>query len=158
MFTYSSRTLICTKLGMLIPWEQEEILERSKLRRSVLSLSPGEGGSCSSETKHDRRMAPRPKLFFWKRRLQKQRPQHRTTILGSCPCDDAFVYWKLNTIEWHVDKNCFFLQEQRSQTQKSALVSSPDEDVGFRDFFPLIFSDTYQMTRPIRLIRNVGTC
>jgi hypothetical protein len=75
MFAYSSRTdkPICTKLCMLIPWDEEEILEGSKLRKSVLSSSPGEGGSCSSETKHDRRTAPRPELFVSARRLQEQR-------------------------------------------------------------------------------------
>jgi hypothetical protein len=30
-----------------------------------------EGGFCSSETKHDRRTAPRPRLLVSKRRLQK---------------------------------------------------------------------------------------
>jgi hypothetical protein len=28
-----------------MPWNQEEILERSKLRKSVMGLSPDEGGS-----------------------------------------------------------------------------------------------------------------
>jgi hypothetical protein len=65
MFAYSSRMdkPICTKHGMLILWDQEEILERLKLRKSVLSSSPGEGGSCTSETKRDRKTAPRPKLL-----------------------------------------------------------------------------------------------
>jgi hypothetical protein len=58
-----------TKFGMLILWDQEENIGRSKLWKSVLSLSPGEGGSCSSETKHDRRTTP--KLFVSKRRTQK---------------------------------------------------------------------------------------
>jgi hypothetical protein len=31
--------------------------------KSVLSSSPGEGSSCSLETKYNRRMSPRPKLF-----------------------------------------------------------------------------------------------
>jgi hypothetical protein len=45
----------------------------------VLSSSPGEDGSCSSETKHDGRTTPRPKLFVLQRRLQKQTPQRRET-------------------------------------------------------------------------------
>lgn len=40
MLAYISRidTPISGKIGMLIPWDQEEILNRSKLRKSVLSL------------------------------------------------------------------------------------------------------------------------
>jgi hypothetical protein len=70
MFTYSSRIdkPIFTKLGMLIPCNQEDISERSKLLKIVLSASPGEGSFCSSETKHDKRKAPRPKLFVLKSR------------------------------------------------------------------------------------------
>jgi hypothetical protein len=40
---------------------------------NVLSSSPGDGGSCNSETKHDRSTAPRPKLIVLKRRLQELR-------------------------------------------------------------------------------------
>jgi hypothetical protein len=56
MFDFCSRTdtPICTKLGMLILRNEKEISERSKLQFIVLSSSPGEGGSGSSETKHDR--------------------------------------------------------------------------------------------------------
>jgi hypothetical protein len=41
------------------------------IKQNILSSSPGEGGSCSSETKHDRRTAPRPKLFVSTRRIQR---------------------------------------------------------------------------------------
>jgi hypothetical protein len=34
-----------------------------KTPESVLNLSPGEGVTCSSEIKHDRRTASKPKLF-----------------------------------------------------------------------------------------------
>jgi hypothetical protein len=86
-------------------WYQEEILERLKLRKSVLSSSPSEGGSCTSEIKHDRRTAPRPKLFVSKRRLQEQRPQPQKSVLGSSPGENVFVAWKLSTIEeWRLDK------------------------------------------------------
>lgn len=46
VFAYSSRIYepICTKNGMYIPWDQKGISERSKFRRIVQSLSPGEGG------------------------------------------------------------------------------------------------------------------
>jgi hypothetical protein len=55
---------------------QAENTGESKVRESVLSSIP-------SETKHDRRMAPRTKLFLSKRRLQKQRPEPRKNVLGS---------------------------------------------------------------------------
>jgi hypothetical protein len=51
-------------------------------RKSVLSLIPGEGGSCSSKTKHDRRTAPRPKWFFSKRRFEELRPRPRKNCPG----------------------------------------------------------------------------
>jgi hypothetical protein len=80
LFAHSSITdiPICTKLAMLIPWNQKE-------RSSIL----GEGVSCSSETNHDIRMAPRPKLFVSKR-LHKQRPKPRKIVLGSIPSKDGF--------------------------------------------------------------------
>jgi hypothetical protein len=64
MFAYNWRTdtQIYTKLSVLIPWNQGDILERPELRKIVLRSSPGEGGSCKSETKHDRRTVPRPEL------------------------------------------------------------------------------------------------
>jgi hypothetical protein len=68
-------------------WDQEEILERLRLRKIVLSSSPGEGDSCGSETKHSRRTAPRPTLFAWKRRSQERRPQPWKPALGSYLCN-----------------------------------------------------------------------
>jgi hypothetical protein len=48
MFAYNSRTdkLTCTKLGMFIPWNEEEISERTELWKSVLGSKPGEGVFC----------------------------------------------------------------------------------------------------------------
>jgi hypothetical protein len=76
VFTYSLRTdkPTSTKHGMLASWEQEEILERWKLQKLVLSLILSEGGSCSSETKQDRRKLSRAKPFV-SDRLQEQRSQ-----------------------------------------------------------------------------------
>jgi hypothetical protein len=37
--------------------------KRVKVQKIALSSSPGEGRSCSSETKHDRGTAPRTKFF-----------------------------------------------------------------------------------------------
>jgi hypothetical protein len=160
MHTSSSRTdiPICTKLGMLIPWDQEENTGRSKLRKSVLSSSPVEGNSCSSETKHNRKTAPRPKLFASKSRLQKQRPQPRQTFLGSSPGEDGFCSWVTTHDRRTTSRPKLFvlaerLQQKRPQPRKmswvltsvkvvteakvtnpkSVLGSSPGEDAGFRN-------------------------
>jgi hypothetical protein len=45
---------------MFIPRDKEEILERLKLRKILLSSSSAEGGFCSWETKRDRRKVPKP--------------------------------------------------------------------------------------------------
>jgi hypothetical protein len=42
------------------------------------------------ETKHDKRTAPKSKLFVSKRRLQKQKSQPRVTLPGSIPGEDVF--------------------------------------------------------------------
>jgi hypothetical protein len=119
VFAYSTRTdkPIFTELDMLISWEQGEVLEGSQLGKRFLISIPGEGGSCRSETKQDRRTAPRPNLFISPRRLQEQRLQPRKSVLGSSPSDNAFVARKLSTIEeWRRDKN--YLYRQRDYRNK----------------------------------------
>jgi hypothetical protein len=75
----------------------------------VLSSILDEGGSSDSETKHDRRTAPRSKLFVSKRRLNKRRIQPRKSVLSSIPNEDCFVVRKLSTTEeWSQDKSCLF--------------------------------------------------
>jgi hypothetical protein len=49
--------------------------------QTLLSLIPSEEGFCNSETKHNRRPAPRPKLFVSPERLR--RPQPRKSVLSS---------------------------------------------------------------------------
>jgi hypothetical protein len=63
----------------------ERDFRKSKLQKNCFEFESGEGGSCRSGTKHDRRMVPRPKLFVSKRKLQRHRSQPRETVLGSCP-------------------------------------------------------------------------
>jgi hypothetical protein len=70
---------------MLNHWEQDEILEKSKLRKIVLILSYGEGCSFRLKTEHDTRAASRPKSCASKRRFRKHRPQSVEIVLGSCP-------------------------------------------------------------------------
>jgi hypothetical protein len=119
IFAYRSRTdtPICTKLGMPIPRDQKEILGRSKLRKSVLSSSPGEGGSCSSESKHNRRTAPRPKFFVSKRRLQKQRLQPRKVALGSCHGEDVFCSSETKHDRTTAPRPKLFVSARRLQKQ-----------------------------------------
>jgi hypothetical protein len=45
--------------------------------KTVLGSSPDEDGFSSSETKHDRRTAPRQNLFLLARRLQKLKSRSR---------------------------------------------------------------------------------
>jgi hypothetical protein len=108
MFAYISITdkPICTKLGMLIPWDQEENTGQN-VGKGVLSSSTGEGGSCRLETKHDRRTVPRPKLFVSERRLQEQRSNPKI-----CALFESQWRWsvsrKLSTIkEQRQDQLCF---------------------------------------------------
>jgi hypothetical protein len=129
VFAYSSRTEkpICTKLGILIPWDQEEILEGSKLRKIVLSSSPGEDGSCSSETKHNRRTASRSKLFVSKKRLQQQRSHPRIIVLGSSPGEDYFYSSETKHDRRTAERTKLFasagrLQELRRQTENLSWV------------------------------------
>jgi hypothetical protein len=81
---------------MLMPCNQEEILEMLKLRASVLRSSPGEGGFSSSETKHDKTMASGPKLFPSPRKLKEQRPQPRKSVLASSPYENVFCTLETN--------------------------------------------------------------
>jgi hypothetical protein len=70
---------------------EEEIAEtKARTPKTVLRSIPGEDNFCCSEIRHDRRAAPRTKLFVSKRRLQEQRSQPRKTVLGSIPGEDGF--------------------------------------------------------------------
>jgi hypothetical protein len=109
MFAYSSRTeiTIYTKLGNASSLRLKRYFR--KVWKSVLSSSPFESGSCSSETKHDGRTAPRPKLIVSKRKLRKQIPEPRKTVLWPSPGEDIFVARKLSTIEEQgQDQSCLF--------------------------------------------------
>jgi hypothetical protein len=109
--SYSSRTdePIYTKLGMHVPWDQERILERSKLQKSILISRPSEGRSGSSETNHDRGTAPKPKLIASKRRLQKQGHNSEKTALGSIPGEDGFCSYETKyDTRMAPRQSCFF--------------------------------------------------
>jgi hypothetical protein len=89
-------TISCFSFENFVPdiFYQTSSLERLwKSRKSqpgyFLGSSPN-GSFCTSETKHDIKSAPRPKLFVSARRLQEQRPQPRKICLGSSPGEDGF--------------------------------------------------------------------
>jgi hypothetical protein len=130
LFAYSSRTdtPICTKLGKLIPWDQKENTGAPKVRKSVLSSIPGEGVSCSSETKHDRRMVPEPKLFF-----QNQKLKPRKIVLGSIPSEDCFCSSDTKHDKKSAKIRVVCFEEEIIETYgtkpKTVLGSSPDEEV-----------------------------
>jgi hypothetical protein len=64
-------------------------LKGQNSKKVVMSSSPRKGDACSSETKHNRRMAPRPKMFVSRRRLQRGH-NLKKTILSSSPGEDDF--------------------------------------------------------------------
>jgi hypothetical protein len=118
-----------------MPWNQKDISERSKLRESVLGSKPHEGGFCTSETKHDRRTSPRPKLLVSTNRLQEQRLQHRETVLGSSPDEGVFC----SSEEQRSIQNCFCEITGTWVTNPiTVLGSSLGEDFS-NNIFPMIF-------------------
>jgi hypothetical protein len=67
--------------------ETRKRFQRSELRKCP-EFESCEGGFCCSETKHDIRTAPRPKLFVSTRRLQDR--GHTKSVLSSSPGEDGF--------------------------------------------------------------------
>jgi hypothetical protein len=61
-----------------------------KTPKGCPQLSPTKGATCTLETKHDRRTAPRTKLFFSAKRLQEQRQQPQITVFLTSPGEDDF--------------------------------------------------------------------
>jgi hypothetical protein len=111
-----------------------------KTPKKVLSSIPGEGGSCSSETKNDRRTAPRPKLFVSKKRLQKQGPQHRKLSWIRVLTRVVFLLLGNSAREKNGAKAKFvgFGEEitgTKGTNPRTALGLSPCEDIGFRNTF-----------------------
>jgi hypothetical protein len=84
---------------MLIPRDQEEILERSKLRKKCHELSSGEGSSSSLETKHYRRTVPKQKLFVYKGDYRNKGHNHENLFWVQDPVKVVSVVGKLSTID-----------------------------------------------------------
>jgi hypothetical protein len=91
--------------------------------RKLLGSSLGEDGFCSSETKHDRRTAPRPKLFESVGVYRNKGRNPEKSALGSSPGEDGFFSSETKHDRRTVSRPKQFvsvkkLQEQRSQPQR----------------------------------------
>jgi hypothetical protein len=141
LFAYSLRKdkPICTKLCELIPWDQEENTSGWKLRKCVMSSIPWEGVFCSSETKHDRRIALTTKLSVAKTKLQKQTPQHRKMSLVRVLTRKIYVAPELSTREEQCQHRSVRFGKEitgaKITKQENLLGSSFVKDFGFRNNF-----------------------
>jgi hypothetical protein len=80
-----------------------------KIGVSDLSLSSGEGSSCISETKHNRRTVWRPKLFVLKRRYRNKGQNPKNLSCLRVLVKMVYVTWKLSTIEKRCQgQSCLF--------------------------------------------------
>jgi hypothetical protein len=89
--------------------------------KSFLCSIPSKDVFCGSETKHERSMVPRQKLFLSARKLQKQKPQCYKSVLGSSPGEDVFSSSKTIKDRSMTQRTKFLvlariLQKLRSQT------------------------------------------
>jgi hypothetical protein len=109
MFAFISRmdTSICLKLGMLISWNQIEILERSKLRKVswVRVISVARKLSTIEEQCQDQSC-----LFQWGYYGNKSHNPKNVSCVFS-PCEGVFCSLELGKIEeQHQDQSCLFWQ------------------------------------------------
>jgi hypothetical protein len=120
--------------------------QRQEPRKFVRGSIPSEVGFCSSETKSDRRTAPRPKLFVSKRRLQEQTSQHRKLSWVRILTKKFYVAPKLSIKEERRKAKFGRFGEEVTGTKvtypKTVLGSSLGEGFGFRDNFSIKFNDT----------------
>jgi hypothetical protein len=112
-------------------WHRKENTKESKLGKSALCSIFGKGGSCSSETKHDRRTS-RSNLFASKKKLQKQSPQHRKTTQGPISGKNGLCSSENNIIEVERQKqSCLFrrggYKKTKATIQKIVLGSSSNK-------------------------------
>jgi hypothetical protein len=77
-----------------------------KTRKPVLGSSCGEDGLCSSETKHNRKTAPRRELFISGCRLQKQRGKHEKLSWVRVTVKMVSVTRTKNSRKRRQDKRC----------------------------------------------------
>jgi hypothetical protein len=126
------------------------------------SSSPCEGRSCCSETKHDRRTAPRTKLFVSKRSLQRQGRETRKTVLLSSPDEDNFCRSESKHDKRAAQRTKLFVSASRlqglvSKTRKTVLGWSLGEDFGFGDIIsfsvPVVRFQTMKIDKKLKNFR-----
>jgi hypothetical protein len=98
---------------------------------NILSSIPGEGVSCSSKTKHDRRMAPKRMSRRGYYRNKEQNSENMSWV--RFPVKMLSVAWILSkTEERRQDQSCLFRRgekETNATTTKTVLGSSPDGEI-----------------------------
>jgi hypothetical protein len=135
-----------------------------KLRNSGLNSNPFEGSSYRSENKDARRTARKPKLFVSKRRLQKQRPEHRKPALCSSPGEDVFCNLGTNDGGRRHDDDIVSFGEETAGKNATTLkkvswvrVTVKTNVLLFRDYiFSMILNDSSKC-RMIKLMIRFGT-
>jgi hypothetical protein len=98
---------------MLIPWHQEEILERSKLRKTVLSSSPNEDSVLSVAQKLSTVVEQRQGQICLLRRGDYRNRGHNAKELSWAPAPVKMfsVFWKLMMVEEDdEERHCLFRQ------------------------------------------------
>jgi hypothetical protein len=102
MFTYSSKWIheFAPNLACLFLDTRKIFLKGQNSKKVVMSSSPRKGDACSSETKHNRRMAPRPKMFVSRRRLQRGHNLKKQSLVR-VPVKMISVAQKISMIKEH---------------------------------------------------------
>jgi hypothetical protein len=117
--------VFCTKLGMLLPWDREEILKGSKLRRSVLrAVSVAQKLITTEERRQDQ------SCLFQKRDYRNKGPNPENMSCVLVPVKVVYVAWKLSTIEKRCqDQSCWFrlgcYRNKRYKSEKLSWVRVP---------------------------------
>jgi hypothetical protein len=135
VFAYSSRTEIpiCTKLSMLIYWDQEETIGGSKLRKSVLCSIPSEGVSVARKLSTIEEWRLNQSCLFRKGDYRNKDQNSEKLSWVRFPMKMVSVARILSTTEEQLqDKSCLFRRgnyRENVTTPKIVLGLSPDEEI-----------------------------
>jgi hypothetical protein len=101
--------------------------DRSKLGKNVLPSSPREGGSCRSETKHDRRIVIR--IIFRKGNYRNTSHSYEKAVLGSSSGEVKFCSLEIKCDRRKAPRLKLFVSkrypERSTQPRESVLGSCP---------------------------------
>jgi hypothetical protein len=79
--------------------QTEDYRNKAKTQKNWAGFDSKEDVFCRSETKHNTRTAPRPKLFASAMKLLKQKPQSNESDLVQVPVKKFSLAWKLSKTE-----------------------------------------------------------